>query len=91
MALTEKTEVDKCEILPNGTIQARTALIIERDGVEISRKYVNRQVFAPGDDVSNAPDLVKKLAEVEHTDAVITAFAEARVASEAKRRRLSGG
>ena len=91
MSLTEKIEVDKCEVLSNGIIQARTALIIERDGVEISRKYVNRQVFAPGDDVSNAPDLVKKLAEVEHTDAVITAFAEARVASEAKRLRLSGG
>ena len=89
MALTEKTEVDKCEVLSNGTIQARTALIIERDGVEISRKYINRQVFAPGDDVSNAPDLVKKLAEVEHTDAVITAYAEARAAGEAKRLAMS--
>lgn len=85
MALTEKTEVDRCEILPNGIIQARTALIIERDGVEISRKYINRQVFHPGDDVSNAPDIVKKIAEVEHTDAVKTAFAEVRAASEARR------
>ena len=91
MALTEKTEVDKCEVLSNGTIQARTALIIERDGVEISRKYINRQVFAPGDDVSNAPDLVKKLAEVEHTDAAITAWAEGKAAGEAKRLALSGG
>ena len=91
MSLTEKTEVDKCEVLSNGTIQARTALIIERDGVEISRKYVNRQVFAPGDDVSNAPDMVKKLAEVEHTDAVITAYAEGKAASEAKRLAMSGG
>ena len=89
MSLTEKTEVDKCEVLSNGTIQARTALIIERDGVEISRKYINRQVFARGDDVSNAPDLVKKLAEVEHTDAVITAYAEARAAGEAKRLAMS--
>ena len=89
MSLTEKTEVDKCEVLSNGTIQARTALIIERDGVEISRKYINRQVFAPVDDVSNAPDLVKKLAEVEHTDAVITAYAEARAAGEAKRLAMS--
>ena len=91
MAITEKTEVDKCEVLTNGTIQARTALIIERNGVEISRKYVNRQVFAPGDDVSNAPDMVKKIAEVEHTDAAITAFAEARAAGEAKRLAMSGG
>ena len=76
MALTEKTEVDKCEVLVNGTIQARTALIIERDGVEISRKYINRQIFHPGQDVSNAPDMVKKIAEVEHTDAVKTAYAD---------------
>jgi len=85
MALTEKTEVDKCEVLPNGTIQARTALIIERDDVEVSRKYINRQVYHPGDDVSNAPDMVKKIAEVEHTDAAITAFAEERAAKEERR------
>jgi hypothetical protein len=82
MALTEKTEVDKCEVLSDGTIQARTALIIERDDVEVSRKYINRQVYHPGDDVSNAPDMVKKIAEVEHTDAAITAFAEERTARE---------
>ena len=85
MALTEKTEVDKCEVLPNGTIQARTALIIERDDVEVSRKYINRQVYHPGDDVSNAPDMVKKIAEVEHTDAAIAAFAEERAAKEERR------
>ena len=56
MALTERTEIDKCEVLSNGVIQARTALVIERDGTEVSRKYVNRQVFHPGDDLSNAPD-----------------------------------
>ena len=91
MALTEKTEIDKCEVLANGNIQARTALIIERDGVEISRKYINRQVWHPGDDVSNAPDVVKKLAEVEHTEAVKTAFAAARAAREEKRLALEGG
>jgi hypothetical protein len=85
MALTEKTEVDKCEVLSDGTIQARTALIIERDDVEVSRKYINRQVYHPGDDVSNAPDMVKKIAEVEHTDAAITAFAEERAAKEERR------
>ena len=91
MALTEKTEVDKCEVLANGIIQARTALIVERDGVEISRKYINRQLFAPGDDISNAPDIVKKLAEVEHTDAAKTAYDEARAAGETKRLAMSGG
>ena len=91
MALTEKTEVDKCEVLANGIIQARTALVIERDGVEISRKYVNRQVWHPGDDISNAPDMVKKIAEVEHTDEVKAAYANFIVAAEAKRLAMSGG
>ena len=91
MALTEKTEVDRCEILANGTIQARTALIIERDGVEISRKYINRQVFVPGDDVSNAPDMVKKLAEVEHTDEAKAAYAEFLATAESRRLEMSGG
>ena len=59
--------------------------------MEISRKYINRQVWHPGDDVSNAPDVVKKLAEVEHTEAVKTAFADARAAGEEKRLALEGG
>ena len=91
MALTEKTEIDKCEVLANGTIQARTALIIERDGVEISRKYINRQCFAPGDDISNAPDVVKKIAEVEHTDEAKAAYSDLLAAGEAKRLAISGG
>ena len=85
MALTERTEVDRCEVLANGIIQARTALIVERDGVEISRKYVNRQVFHPGEDVSGAPAVVQAIAEVEHTDEVIAAFAAEKIAGEARR------
>ena len=90
MALIEKTEVDKCEVLASGIIQARTALIIERDGVEISRKYINRQIFAPGDDVSNAPDVVKKIAEVEHTDEAKAAYANFMASEETRRLALGG-
>ena len=90
MALIEKTEVDRCEVLANGIIQARTALIIERDGVEISRKYINRQIFAPGDDVSNAPDVVKKIAEVEHTDEAKAAYANFMASEETRRLALGG-
>ena len=45
MALTEKTEIDRCEILLDGTIQARTALIIERDGVEYLESHGNFLLF----------------------------------------------
>ena len=48
----------KEEILPNQTIQLRTATIVERDGVEVGRQY-HREVFVPGSDVS-APDGVKQ-------------------------------
>ena len=47
---TERVEL-KEEILPNQTIQLRTATVIERDGVEVGRQY-HREVFAPGADVS---------------------------------------
>ena len=39
----------------------------------------------PGADVSNAPDIVKDLAEVEHTDAVKKTYADFLKAAEAKR------
>ena len=47
--------------------------MIERDGVEISRTY-HRHVVAPGADLSGEDARVKKIAEVEHTSAVITAY-----------------
>jgi len=91
MALVEKVEIDKCEVLFDGTIQARTARIIERDGVEISRKYINRQVWHPGDDLIDAPDMVKKIAEVEHTDEAVKAYADFVKAAEERRIALEGG
>jgi len=35
MALTERKEIGKMEILPDGIIQVRTDTVIERDGVEV--------------------------------------------------------
>ena len=52
MALTERTVEDKIEIVGEFKhIQVRTATIIERDGVEISRSF-HRHVIAPDADVS---------------------------------------
>ena len=56
------------------TIQVRTALVIERDGVEISRTFINRQVFVPGTDVSNEDECVQRIAAVEHTPQCIANF-----------------
>ena len=90
MAITRRDVVDKREILEDGTIQARTARIIEEDGVIISKTFINRKVFHPGDDVSNEPDEVKRLAAVEHTPEKITAHQLRLAASEAAHRARIG-
>ena len=47
MALTERTIIDKYEVVGDFKhIQCRHATIIERDGVEISRSF-HRHVIAP--------------------------------------------
>ena len=74
MALTEETVQDKIEIVGEFKhIQVRTATVIKKDGVEISRSF-HRHVIAPGDDVSAESDDVKALVTQFHTDAVKTAY-----------------
>ena len=47
MALTETQENDKIEVVRKSTIQVRTATVIKKDGVEISRTF-SRKVLNPG-------------------------------------------
>ena len=75
MALTERTEIDKYEIVGQFKhIQCRHATIIERDGVEISRSF-HRHVIAPNDDVAGEPLEVQQLAALLHTDDIKAAYA----------------
>ena len=75
MALTERTEIDKYEIVGvYKHIQCRHATIIERDGIEISRSF-HRHVITPNDDVSGEPQEVQDLAALLHTQAVKDAYA----------------
>lgn len=75
MALSEETEQDKIEIIkPFNMLQIRTATIIKKNGVEISRSF-HRHVVAPNSDVSGESDDVKALATQFHTDAIKTAYA----------------
>ena len=75
MALTERTEIDKYEIVGQFKhIQCRHVTIIERDGVEISRSF-HRHVIAPNDDTSGEPAEVQALAALLHTDEVKAAYA----------------
>ena len=75
MALTEETVQDKLEIVGDyKMIQVRTATIIKKDGVEISRSF-HRHVVAPDADVSGESADVQALATQFHTDAIKTAYA----------------
>lgn len=75
MALTEETQQDKIEIVGDfKMVQVRTATVIKRDGVEISRNF-HRHVVAPDADISGESDDVKAICAVVHTDAVKAAYA----------------
>jgi len=81
MALTERTVEDKIEIVGDYKhIQVRTATVIERDGVEISRSF-SRHVVSPGDDVSGESTEVQAIAAAVHTAEVIAAY-QAHVAAQ---------
>jgi len=83
MALTEETIQDKIEIVGEfKQIQVRTATIIKRDGVEISRSF-HRHAIAPTDDVTGEPKEVQALVAVVHTPAVIAAY-EAHAAAQSE-------
>jgi hypothetical protein len=73
MALIEKQIVDFIEVTNFNTIQVRTANIIERDGVEVTRTF-HRHVLAPGDSVVNEDPKVQAIANAVWTAEVIAAY-----------------
>ena len=73
--LTEETVQDKIEIVgPHKHVQVRTAVVIKRDGVEISRSF-SRHVVAPDADISGESAEVQGICNVVHTQAVKDAYA----------------
>ena len=73
MALTERQEIDLIEVVANGSLQIRTATVIERDGVEISRSF-HRHVKHPGGDVSGESQRVQDIAGAVWTAQVIADY-----------------
>ena len=81
MALTERTVEDKIEIVGDFKhVQVRTATVIERDGVEISRSF-HRHVLAPDADISGESAEVQAICNAVWTQEVKDAYA-AHVASQ---------
>ena len=62
MALAESTELDRCDVLSDGTIIARNLLVIKKDGTVISREKADTVIYNKDADVSSAPDRIKNIA-----------------------------
>ena len=75
MALTEETVQDKIEIVGDYKhVQVRSAVVIKRDGAEISRSF-SRHVVAPNDDITGEIAEVQAICNAVHTQAVKDAYA----------------
>ena len=72
--LTEETIQDKIEIVGEyKKISVRTATIIKRDGVEISRSF-HRRVITPNSDISGESAEVQAICAAVHTQEVKDAY-----------------
>jgi len=81
MALTEEAVQDKIEIVGEFKhVQVRTATVIKRDGVEVSRSF-NRYVIRPDSDISGESSQVQAICAAVHTQEVKDAYA-ARLAAQ---------
>jgi len=82
MALTEETVQDKIEVVGDyKNIQVRTATVIKRDGVEISRSF-HRHVVTPDADVSGESAEVQAIANAVWTQDIKDAYAAHLAASQ---------
>ena len=73
MALTERNEIDKIEIVGHSVIQVRQATIIERDGEFVSRTF-HRWVLTPDMDISSQEQKVQDIANAAWTPEVRQAY-----------------
>ena len=73
MALTEKIEIDKIEVVNNWNIQVRRATTIEKDGVFVSKTF-HRWVLTPDMDIMNQEQKVKDICNAAWTPEVRSAY-----------------
>lgn len=73
MALTERTEIDKIEVVQNFFIQVRQCTTIERDGQFVSNTF-HRWVLTPDQDISGQEQKVQDICNAAWTDEVKTAY-----------------
>jgi hypothetical protein len=73
MALTEKIEIDRIEVIERGIVQVRQATVIEKDGVQVARSF-HRWVLTPDMDISGQEQKVQDICNVAWTDEVKANF-----------------
>jgi len=73
MALTERTKIDKIEVVEQWVIQVRQATVIERDGQFVSRTF-HRWVLTPDSDISAQEQKVKDICNAAWTNEVKAAY-----------------
>jgi hypothetical protein len=83
MALTERTEIDKIEVVANWNIQVRRCTTIERDGEFVSNTF-HRWVLTPDSDISGQEQKVQDICNAAWTPEVRQAY-EAFKAEQAQR------
>ena len=77
MALTEETIEDKIDVVNKGdwsVVGVRTATVIKRDGVEISRSF-HRRTILPNADITGESTEVKAVCNAAFTQARKDAYA----------------
>jgi hypothetical protein len=73
MALTEKIEIDRIEVVGGWTIQVRQATVIEKDGVQVARTF-HRWVLTPDMDISGQEQKVQDICNAAWTEEVKSAY-----------------
>jgi hypothetical protein len=73
MALTEKIDIDRVEVVTNGIVQVRQSTTIYKDGGELVKSF-HRWVLTPGQDVSDQAANVQAICQAAWTPEVIAAY-----------------
>ena len=73
MALTEKIEIDRIEVVNDWNIQVRRATTIERDGAFVSKTF-HRWILTPNMDITNQEQKVQDICNTAWTEEVRSAY-----------------
>ena len=73
MTLTERTEIDRIEVVALGIVQVRQATIIEREGEQVALNF-HRWALTPDMDISGQEQKVQDICNAAWTNEVKAAY-----------------